>query len=149
MCVTPRRRGRSTRSTWGRDGVFRSGARTPMNGASHRLVQVPPGVQCFVGAEARRRRRIEETVVSVFEGWDYEEIIPPLFDYADVFSTPVLAASTYSFVGRDGSLLAVRPDSTSLLPKSAAGRPVRRPPPIRPYYSAAVLRCQAPTAGPP
>ena len=56
-----------------------------MNG-SHRLAQVPPGVQCFVGEEARRRRRIEEAVVQVFEGWDYEEIIPPLFDYADVFA---------------------------------------------------------------
>jgi len=27
-----------------------------VNGASHRLVQVPPGVQCFLGDEARRRR---------------------------------------------------------------------------------------------
>ena len=35
-----------------------------------RLVHVPPGVQCFVGDEARGRRRIEETVVQVFEGWD-------------------------------------------------------------------------------
>ena len=41
-----------------------------MNGASHRLVQVPPGVQCFLGDEARRRRSIEERVVNVFEGWD-------------------------------------------------------------------------------
>src|SRR6266571_2206805 len=104
---------RSMPATWG--------ART-VNGASHRLVQVPPGVQCFVGAEARRRRRIEETAVAVFEGWDYEEIIPPLFDYADVFATPGLAARTYSFVGRDGSLLALRPDFTSLLAKIAAGR---------------------------
>jgi len=118
-----------------------------MNGASHRLVQVPPGVQCFVGAEARRRRRIEETVVSVFEGWDYEEIIPPLFDYADVFATPGLAARTYSFVGRDGSLLALRPDFTSLLAKIAAGRLAHRPPPIRLYYSGEVLRYEPPKAG--
>ena len=118
-----------------------------MNGASHRLVQVPPGVQCFVGAEARRRRRIEEAVVSVFEGWDYEEIIPPLFDYADVFATPGLAARTYSFVGRDGSLLALRPDFTSLLAKIAAGRLAHRPPPIRLYYSGEVLRYEPPKAG--
>ena len=118
-----------------------------MNGASHRLVQVPPGVQCFVGAEARRRRRIEETVVAVFEGWDYEEIIPPLFDYADVFATPGLAARTYSFVGRDGSLLALRPDFTSLLAKIAAGRLAHRPPPIRLYYSGEVLRYEPPKAG--
>ena len=118
-----------------------------MNGASHRLVQVPPGVQCFVGAEARRRRSIEETVVSVFEGWDYEEIIPPLFDYADVFASPGLAARTYSFVGRDGSLLALRPDFTSLLAKIAAGRLADRPAPIRLYYSGEVLRYEPPKAG--
>jgi ATP phosphoribosyltransferase regulatory subunit len=118
-----------------------------MASSSHRLVQVPPGVQCFVGAEARRRRRIEETVVSVFEGWDYEEIIPPLFDYADVFATPGLAARTYSFVGRDGSLLALRPDFTSLLAKIAAGRLADRPAPIRLYYSGEVLRYEPPKAG--
>jgi ATP phosphoribosyltransferase regulatory subunit len=113
----------------------------------HRLVQVPPGVQCFVGAEARRRRHIEETVVSVFEGWDYEEIIPPLFDYADVFGSPDLVARTYSFVGRDGSLLALRPDFTSLLAKIAAGRLAHRPAPMRLYYSGEVLRYEPPRAG--
>ena len=70
-----------------------------MNG-SHSLVQMPAGVQCFVGEEARARRAIEARVVDVFEGWDYEEIIPPLFDYADVFGSPDLLARTYSFVGR-------------------------------------------------
>jgi ATP phosphoribosyltransferase regulatory subunit len=104
-------------------------------------------VQCFVGAEARRRRAIEERVTAVFEGWDYEEIIPPLFDYADVFASESLAARTYSFVGRDGSLLALRPDFTSLLAKVAAGRLAGRPEPIRLYYSGEVLRYEPPRAG--
>ena len=118
-----------------------------MNGTVHSRAQVPPGVQCFVGDEARRRRRIEERVVSVFEGWDYEEIIPPLFDYADVFAGQALAPKTYSFVGRDGSLLALRPDFTSLLAKVAAGRLAQRPAPIRLYYSGEVLRYEPPKAG--
>jgi ATP phosphoribosyltransferase regulatory subunit len=118
-----------------------------MNGTPHSRVQVPPGVQCFVGEEARRRRRIEERVVSVFEGWDYEEIIPPLFDYADVFAGQALAPKTYSFVGRDGSLLALRPDFTSLLAKVAAGRLAQRPTPMRLYYSGEVLRYEPPKAG--
>ena len=118
-----------------------------MNGASHRLVQVPPGVQCFLGEEARRRRQIEDQVVSVFEGWDYEEIIPPLFDYADVFASQALLPKTYSFVGRDGSLLALRPDFTSLLAKIAAGRLADRPAPMRLYYSGEVLRYEPPRAG--
>jgi ATP phosphoribosyltransferase regulatory subunit len=118
-----------------------------MNGTTHSRTQVPPGVQCFVGDEARRRRRIEDRVVSVFEGWDYEEIIPPLFDYADVFAGQALAPKTYSFVGRDGSLLALRPDFTSLLAKVAAGRLAHRPAPIRLYYSGEVLRYEPPKAG--
>jgi ATP phosphoribosyltransferase regulatory subunit len=112
-----------------------------------RLVHVPPGVQCFVGNEARRRRLIEERVVAVFEGWDYEEIIPPLYDYAEVFAGPALSPKTYSFVGRDGSVLALRPDFTSLLAKVAAGRLRDRPTPIRLYYSGEVLRYEPPKAG--
>src|SRR5512142_2917696 len=114
---------------------------------THRLAQVPPGVQCFVGDEARRRRRIEEAVVSVFEGWDYEVIIPPLFDYADVFAGGALAPKTYSFIGRDGSVLALRPDFTSLLAKIAAGRLRDRPAPLRLYYSGEVVRFEPPKAG--
>src|SRR5260370_3806385 len=115
-----------------------------MNGATHGLVQVPPGVQCFVGDEARRRRVIEERVVSVFEGWDYQEIIPPLYDYADVFGGGALAPKTYSFVARDASLLALRPDFTRLLPTIAAGRFAGRPPPLRLHYAEPVLRSDAP-----
>jgi ATP phosphoribosyltransferase regulatory subunit len=115
--------------------------------ATKRLVQVPPGAQCYVGDEVRRRRRIEETVVSVFEGWDYEEIIPPLFDYADVFAGEALASRTYSFVARDGSLLALRPDFTSLLAKIAAGRLRERAAPLRLYYSGEVVRYEPVKAG--
>ncbi len=114
---------------------------------SARLTQVPPGAQCFVGEEARARRRIEETVVSVFEGWDYEEIIPPLFDYAEVFAGEALASKTYSFVARDGSLLALRPDFTSLLAKIAAGRLREREAPLRLYYSGEVVRYEPVRAG--
>src|SRR5258707_8700444 len=107
-----------------------------MSNTPPRLSQVPPGVQCFVGDEARRRRLIEERVVAVFEGWDYEEIIPPLYDYAEVFAGKALSPKTYSFVGRDGSVLALRPDFTSLLAKIAAGRVRARPPPPPPYLPA-------------
>jgi len=108
---------------------------------------VPPGVQCFVGAAARQRRAIEAAAVSVFEGWDYEEIIPPLYDYADAFASAALSGKTYSFVGRDGSLLALRPDFTSLIAKIAAGRLADRPAPLRLYYSGEVLRYEPPKAG--
>jgi len=118
-----------------------------MNGIGHKRVEVPPGVQCFVGEEARHRRAIEERVVAVFEGWDYAEIIPPLYDYADVFAERALTPRTYSFVGRDGNLLALRPDFTSLIAKLAAGRLAHEPAPLRLYYSGEVLRYEPPRAG--
>jgi ATP phosphoribosyltransferase regulatory subunit len=115
--------------------------------SNHRLVQIPPGVQCFVGDAARRRRAIERAVTAVFEGWDYDEIIPPLYDFADVFEDPALAGKTYSFVARDGSVLALRPDFTSLLAKIVAGRLADVTPPIRLYYAGEVLRYEPPKAG--
>src|SRR5689334_1634662 len=111
------------------------------------LVQVPSGVQCFVGEEARRRRAVERRVVAVFEESGYEEIIPPLFDYADAFGDSALEGKTYSFVGRDGSLVALRPDFTSLVAKIAAGRLADRRPPLRLFYSGEVLRYEPPKAG--
>ena len=47
--------------------------------------QIPPGTQILIGRAARRRRVLERAICSVFEGWSYEEIIPPIFDYYDVF----------------------------------------------------------------
>src|SRR5687767_9226024 len=110
-------------------------------------IQVPAGTQCFAFDAARRRRAIERTVVSVFDGRGYDEIIPPLFDYAEVFAGPALADKTYSFVGRDGRLLALRPDFTSLIAKIAGGRLADRPTPLRLYYSGEVLRYEPPKAG--
>jgi ATP phosphoribosyltransferase regulatory subunit len=50
------------------------------------LTQIPFGAQVLFGKSARKRRSIERTIFSVFEIWSYEEIIPPIFDYYDVFT---------------------------------------------------------------
>src|SRR5260370_35541768 len=84
---------------WGRGGG--STMNTPQ-----RLVHVPPGVQCFVGDEARGRRRIGESVVQVSEGWDYEGLIPPPYAYPGGFAGPPPPPKPYSFEGRSGHRLA-------------------------------------------
>ena len=108
---------------------------------------VPEGVQCFVGESARRRRQIEATVTGVFAGWSYEEIIPPLYDYAEVFSAPGLERQTYSLLDRRGDLIALRSDFTTIVAKIVAGRLARRKAPLRLYYSGEVLRQQSPQPG--
>jgi len=52
---------------------------------SEPLSKIPDGLRYYSGAEARLRRRIEETAMSVFDGWSYEEIITPTLDYYSLF----------------------------------------------------------------
>lgn len=114
------------------------------------LLQIPPGAQCFYGREARVRRALERRVAEVFTGWSYEEILLPLFDYEDVFvrgGGPSDRASFYRFVGREGELLALRPDFTALVAKVVASRMADRPLPLRLFYRGEVLRYQPPVAG--
>ncbi len=112
----------------------------------HTRLQLPQGASCFTFGEARARRAIEAQVVSVFEGWGYDEIVPPLFDDAATFD-PTLASKLYTFTGREGTTLALRPDFTSLVAKIAAGRLRQVEAPLRLYYSGEVVRYEPPRAG--
>jgi ATP phosphoribosyltransferase regulatory subunit len=112
----------------------------------HTRLQLPQGASCFTFDEARARRAIEARVVSVFEGWGYDEIVPPLFDDAATFD-PTLASKLYTFTGREGTTLALRPDFTSLVAKIAAGRLRQVEAPLRLYYSGEVVRYEPPRAG--
>ncbi|MEO8359366.1 MAG: ATP phosphoribosyltransferase regulatory subunit [Vicinamibacteria bacterium] len=109
-------------------------------------LQLPQGASCFTFEEARGRRALAARVVSVFEGWGYDEIVPPLFDDAATFD-PSLASKLYTFTGREGTTLALRPDFTSLVAKIAAGRLRHIEAPMRLYYSGEVVRYEPPRAG--
>jgi ATP phosphoribosyltransferase regulatory subunit len=112
--------------------------------------QIPPGTQILIGRAARRRRLLERAICSVFEGWSYEEIIPPIFDYYDVFSKGMGAGQEehiYRFIDREGNILALRPEFTSLVAKTVATRLASSPKPIRLFYSGEVLRFEKPKGG--
>src|SRR5881296_861924 len=112
--------------------------------------QTPPGTQIVIGRAARRRRALERTICSVFEGWSYEEIIPPIFDYYDVFVKGMGTGpeeQIYRFIDREGNILALRPEFTSLVAKTVATRLASSPKPIRLYYSGEVLRFEKPKGG--
>jgi ATP phosphoribosyltransferase regulatory subunit len=114
------------------------------------FTQIPPGTQILIGRTARRRRAIEQTICSVFEGWSYEEIVPPIFDYYDVFIKGMgtgLEEQVYRFIDREGNILALRPEFTSLVAKTVVTRLANAPKPIRLYYSGEVLRFQKPKGG--
>jgi ATP phosphoribosyltransferase regulatory subunit len=114
------------------------------------LLEIPSGVQCFLGEEARLRREVERSVSDVFRGWSYDEIVLPLFDFDDVFTRGGSSTSTggiYRFIGREGDVLALRSDFTALVAKVVVSRLSRQTPPLRLFYSGEVLRYQPPRAG--
>src|SRR5215471_9380828 len=117
---------------------------------SSSLSKIPPGVQYIFDQEVRLRRAIERRIMEVFEGWSYSEIMLPIFDYADLFALGMgkeQAEMTYRFTGRDGKLLALRPEMTSLVARTVATRFRHSPRPIRLCYSGEIFRWDEPRGG--
>ncbi len=99
----------------------------------------------YIGPEARLRRTIEDTAMSVFAAWSYEEVITPSVDYYDLFEQGMgqsEAQRGFRFTDNDGRLLALRPDVTSSVARMAATLLSDRPRPLRFCYAAPVFRQQ-------
>lgn len=102
----------------------------------------------YFGAEARLRRRVEDTAMSVFDGWSYEEITTPSVDYYALFEFGMghrEARRTFRFTDTDGRMLALRPDVTSSVARAASTLLARRARPLRLCYTGQVFRQQPPS----
>lgn len=107
--------------------------------------RIPAGMRYYIGAEARLRRKVEDVTMSVFEDWNYEEVITPSVDYYDLFEQGMgerEAQRGFRFTDNDGRLLALRPDVTSSVARMAATLLSDRPRPLRFCYAAPVFRQQ-------
>ena len=112
---------------------------------SESLSSIPGGTRYYFGEEARRRRSIEETALTVFDGWSYEQIVTPTVDYYSLFEHgmgQVEAHRAFRFTDNDGRLLALRPDVTSAVARAAATLFSERERPLRFCYAAPVFRQQ-------
>lgn len=112
------------------------------------LTKIPAGVQYFFDEEVKLRRHVERQAMAVFAGWSYDEIILPMFDYHDLFARGMgsdAAERTYRFTDRDGALLALRPELTSLVARTVATRFKAKPRPLRLCYSGEVFRYDEPS----
>ena len=109
------------------------------------LSKIPNGLRYYSGQEASLRRMIEETAMSVFDGWSYEEITTPTVDYYSLFERgmgSLEAHRAFRFGDTDGRLLAVRPDVTSGIARAAATLFANRQRPLRFCYAAPVFQQQ-------
>ena len=109
------------------------------------LSRIPSGMRYYIGGEARLRRAVEDTTMSVFDGWAYEEVVTPSVDYYSLFEQGMGHAEAhraFRFTDTDGHLLALRPDVTSSVARAAATLLADRPRPLRLCYAAPVFRQQ-------
>lgn len=108
------------------------------------LSRIPPGLRYYLGDEARLRRQIEDTAMTVFAGWSYEEVITPTVDYYRLFERGMgeEAQRAFRFTDTDGRLLALRPDVTSSVARLSATLLKDSPRPLRLCYAAPVFRQQ-------
>ncbi len=112
---------------------------------SEPLSKIPNGTRYYFGREARLRRSVEQIVMSVFDGWSYEEITTPTVDYYSLFEHGMgrsQAHRAFRFTDTDGRLLALRPDVTSGVARAAVTIFADRDRPLRLCYAAPVFRQQ-------
>jgi len=115
---------------------------------SESLSKIPDGMRYYFSREARLRRYVEDTAMSVFDGWSYEEITTPTVDYYALFERGMgrqEAHRAFRFTDADGRLLALRPDVTSAVARAAATLFAARPRPLRLCYIAPVFRQHPPS----
>lgn len=107
------------------------------------LSSIPGGMRYYFGREARLRRAVEDAVMSVFDGWGYEEIAAPTVDFYALFERGMggdEAGRSFRFADTDGRMLALRPDVTSSVARAAATLFASAPRPLRFCYAASVFR---------
>jgi ATP phosphoribosyltransferase regulatory subunit len=107
------------------------------------IAPIPPGALDLAGEAVRRRRRIQRQMLDALEAAGYEEIIPPTFEYAEIFvraGGQEVADQLIRFLDLDGKLLALRYDFTATVARLAATKLADRPTPLRLCYAGKVFR---------
>ncbi len=107
-------------------------------------LRLPVGVRDFLPPAASRRRAIAEALLGTFEGWGYDRIITPAFEYLDVIARGLgdgARAAAIRFVEPGtGEVVALRPDITPQVARIAATRLGEVRGAIRLAYEGSVLR---------
>jgi ATP phosphoribosyltransferase regulatory subunit len=87
------------------------------------LLHTPEGVRDIYNEECKTRTYIAGILQKTIESFGFEQIITPVFEYFEVFSSErgtVAARDMYKFFDRDGNTLVLRPDITPAVARCVA-----------------------------
>lgn len=108
-----------------------------------RVSTVPPGSQDLLADDVRRRREIQRAWFELAEAHAYREVIPPTFEYEEVFTRGAgadLSGRLIRFVDSDGRLVALRADFTAAIARMVGAKLASEESPIRLSYAGKVYR---------
>lgn len=105
---------------------------------SKKLLHTPEGVRDIYGREYAAKLTIEDTLKATIQGFGYEPIQTPTFEFFDVFSKEIGTTPSkelYKFFDKEGNTLVLRPDFTPSIARCAAKYFMEEKQPIRFCYS--------------
>lgn len=88
-----------------------------------KIQHTPEGVRDIYNVECGKKLTLESRIKKVFHLYGYHDIQTPTFEYFDVFSKEIGTMDSnelYRFFDKDGNILALRPDITPSIARTAA-----------------------------
>lgn len=105
---------------------------------NQRLLHTPEGVRDIYGSEYARKLSVQNTLLSQFRLYGFEDIQTPTFEFFDVFSSEIGTTPSkelYKFFDKEGNTLVLRPDFTPSMARCAAKYFMEEKKPIRFCYA--------------
>ncbi len=116
--------------------------------------QAPRGFHDILGSDLKKFRRITSTIRELLKRYNYEEIITPVVEFAEVFersigeATDIVQKEMFVFTDRKGRRLALRPEGTAGVVRAYIQNRLYA---LRPYhklfYEGPMFRYERPQAG--
>ncbi|MDO4177590.1 MAG: ATP phosphoribosyltransferase regulatory subunit [Phascolarctobacterium sp.] len=88
---------------------------------ANKVYQVPYGTKDILPGEMKARRKIENSIINVFDKWGYDEVQTPDFEYVETFGSTG-DESNFRFFDKANKLLMLRTDMTAPIARLAATR---------------------------
>jgi histidyl-tRNA synthetase len=111
------------------------------------------GTHDLIGEEMRRHRFIADTAASIAARYGFAEMMPPVFEFSDVFhrtlgeTSDVVSKETYTFTDRGGESITLRPEFTAGVVRAFISNGLTQQLPFKAFYAGPAFRYERPQKG--
>ena len=103
------------------------------------IKELPRGARDVIGSECEKINFVINKFNNYFDGFAYEEVITPSFEFKDIFNS-VSEEELYKFYDCEGRMLSLKADSTLAIARLVSSKLKDKKLPLRIRYSSKVFR---------